>query len=52
MENLSALFHGFNVALTWYNGWMMLIGLVLGIVIALLVGWLAERFLPGTEAKD
>src|SRR5659263_322319 len=38
MENLAALFHGFDVALTWYNGWMMLIGLVLGIVIGVLPG--------------
>src|SRR5665647_2720624 len=38
MENLAALFHGFSVALTWYNGWMMLIGLVLGIVIGVLPG--------------
>src|SRR5450830_1725299 len=38
MENLNALFHGFAVALTWYNGLMMLIGLVLGIVIGVLPG--------------
>ena len=38
MENLDALFHGFAVALTWYNGLMMLIGLVLGILIGVLPG--------------
>ena len=38
MENLDALFHGFAVALTWYNALMMLIGLVLGIVIGVLPG--------------
>ena len=38
MENLEALFHGFAVALTWYNGLMMVIGLVLGIVIGVLPG--------------
>jgi putative tricarboxylic transport membrane protein len=38
MENLDALFHGFAVALTWYNGLMMVIGLVLGVVIGVLPG--------------
>src|SRR5450759_2281335 len=38
MENVDALFHGFAVAMTWYNGLMMLIGLVLGIVIGVLPG--------------
>ena len=38
MEDFSALFHGFSVALSWYNVAMMAIGIVLGIVIGVLPG--------------
>lgn len=38
MEQLDALFHGFAVALSWYNVLMMAIGLVLGVVIGVLPG--------------
>ena len=38
MDDLSSLFHGFAVALTWYNIGMMAIGIVLGIVIGVLPG--------------
>ncbi|MDB5924919.1 MAG: hypothetical protein JWN13_3855 [Betaproteobacteria bacterium] len=38
MEDLSSLFHGFAVALTWYNVGMMAIGVVLGVVIGVLPG--------------
>ncbi|MGV3743382.1 MAG: tripartite tricarboxylate transporter permease [Burkholderiaceae bacterium] len=38
MEQLDALFHGFAVAMTWYNGLMMVVGLLLGIAIGVLPG--------------
>jgi putative tricarboxylic transport membrane protein len=38
VEDLSSLFHGFAVALTWYNVGMMAIGVVLGVVIGVLPG--------------
>jgi putative tricarboxylic transport membrane protein len=38
MAELDALFHGFAIALTWYNLGMMAIGIVLGIVIGVLPG--------------
>ncbi|MGZ5093719.1 MAG: tripartite tricarboxylate transporter permease [Burkholderiales bacterium] len=38
MEDLNSLFHGFAVALTWYNVGMMAIGVVLGVVIGVLPG--------------
>ena len=38
MDEFGALFHGFAVALTWYNIGMMSIGMVLGIVIGVLPG--------------
>ncbi len=38
MDEIGALFHGFAVALSWYNIGMMSIGIVLGIVIGVLPG--------------
>ena len=38
MDELGALFHGFALALSWYNVGMMTIGIVLGIVIGVLPG--------------
>ena len=38
MDELGALFHGFSVALSWYNVAMMAIGIVLGIIIGVLPG--------------
>jgi putative tricarboxylic transport membrane protein len=38
VDELGALFHGFAVALSWYNIGMMAIGIVLGIVIGVLPG--------------
>ncbi len=38
MNELDALFHGFAIALTWYNIGMMVIGIVLGIIIGVLPG--------------
>lgn len=38
MDDLGSLFHGFAIALTWYNVGMMAIGIVLGIIIGVLPG--------------
>ena len=38
MDDLGSLFHGFAIALTWYNIGMMAIGIVLGIIIGVLPG--------------
>ena len=38
MDELGSLFHGFAIALTWYNIGMMAIGIVLGIIIGVLPG--------------
>ena len=38
MDNLASLFHGFAVALTWYNVALMLTGVLLGILVGVLPG--------------
>ncbi|MEI7670634.1 MAG: tripartite tricarboxylate transporter permease [Deltaproteobacteria bacterium] len=38
MEDLFNLFHGFAVIFSWYNLWMMVVGLVLGVVVGVLPG--------------
>jgi len=38
VDDLGSLFHGFAIALTWYNIGMMAIGIVLGIIIGVLPG--------------
>ena len=38
MNELDALFHGFALALTWYNIGMMAVGIVLGVLIGVLPG--------------
>jgi putative tricarboxylic transport membrane protein len=38
VEDLFNLFHGFAVIFSWYNLWMMAIGLVLGVVVGVLPG--------------
>jgi putative tricarboxylic transport membrane protein len=38
VDELGSLFHGFAIALTWYNIGMMAIGIVLGIIIGVLPG--------------
>ncbi|HEX6632904.1 MAG TPA: tripartite tricarboxylate transporter permease [Usitatibacter sp.] len=38
MEAFAPLFHGFSVALTGYNAWLMLVGIVLGILVGVLPG--------------
>ncbi|MCX5819432.1 MAG: tripartite tricarboxylate transporter permease, partial [Deltaproteobacteria bacterium] len=38
MEDVSNLFHGFSVILTWYNLGMMAIGLILGVIVGVLPG--------------
>lgn len=38
MEELSALFHGFSVALTPFNLWLMFVGIMLGVLIGVLPG--------------
>lgn len=38
MEDLFSLFHGFAVILSWYNLWMMAVGLILGVVVGVLPG--------------
>jgi putative tricarboxylic transport membrane protein len=38
VEDLSNLFHGFSVILTWYNLGMMAIGLLLGVIVGVLPG--------------
>jgi len=38
IEAVDALFHGFNVALTWQNMLFMLVGIVLGVLIGVLPG--------------
>src|SRR6187399_2403230 len=38
MEDISALFHGFAVALTWFNLLLMFVGVTLGVIIGVLPG--------------
>jgi putative tricarboxylic transport membrane protein len=38
VEDLGSLFHGFAVALTWYNIGMMAVGIILGIIVGVLPG--------------
>ena len=38
MEDLFNLFHGFAVIFSWYNLWMMAVGLFLGVVVGVLPG--------------
>src|SRR5688572_13197966 len=38
MEDISALFHGFSVALTWFNLSLMFVGVTLGVIIGVLPG--------------
>ena len=38
MDDLGSLFQGFAIALSWYNVWMMAVGIVLGIIIGVLPG--------------
>ena len=38
MEELNALFHGFAIALTWFNLMLMIVGIVLGVIIGVLPG--------------
>jgi putative tricarboxylic transport membrane protein len=38
VSDLLSLFQGFSVVLSWYNIWMMAIGLFLGIVVGVLPG--------------
>jgi len=38
VDDLGSLFQGFAIALSWYNVWMMAVGIVLGIIIGVLPG--------------
>ncbi|WP_431047930.1 tripartite tricarboxylate transporter permease [Roseateles sp. L2-2] len=38
MDELNALMHGFSVAASWGNAWLMLVGILLGIVVGVLPG--------------
>jgi putative tricarboxylic transport membrane protein len=38
VDQIGLLLHGFSVALTWYNGGMMLVGIMLGVLVGVLPG--------------